>query len=74
MYSAEWEFNAIRPRPMGKPIGKTTHCRHKNVENLPGRPKYTNPYPWRDPYRGGGLRPPPQRGAAFGRLHLWFPL
>ena len=50
-YSAKGEFDGKRPRPMGKPIGKTRHCREKNVENLLGRPKYTNPYPWRDPYR-----------------------
>ena len=51
---------------MGKPLGEITHWRNKNVEDLPRQPKYTNPYPWGDPYKGGGLRPPPQRGAAFG--------
>ena len=44
------------------------------MENLPRQPEYANLYPWGNPYKGGGLRPPPQRGAAFGRPPLWFPL
>ena len=54
----QWDL----PRPMGKPIGEITHWRNKNVEDLPRQPKYTNPCPWRDPYKGGGrpdLRPSP---------------
>ena len=46
----------------GKTHGKTTHHLTLTIdaENLAGRPKYTNPYPWRDPYRGihKGGRPP----------------
>ena len=43
-------------RPMGKPVGKTTHPLTINAENLAGRPKCTNPYLWRDPYRGARLQ------------------
>ena len=73
-YSTKWEFDDAEPGPMGKPIGEITHRRNKNVEDLPRQPKYTNPCPWRGPYKGDGLRPPPQRGAAFGRPPLWIPL
>ena len=52
----------------------------KNVEDLPRQPKYTNPYPWGDPYKGihkggrpkaaplcgGGRRPPPLYGSLHG--------
>ena len=44
---------------MGKPIGEITHQRYRNVEDLPRQPKYTNTCPWGNPYKGGGLRPPP---------------
>ena len=64
-YSAEWEFDGTGLRPMGTPIGKTTdgsvlsaqthwETRRQNDTALAGHPKYTNPYPGRDPYRGGG--------------------
>ena len=57
---------------MGKPIGEITHWRNKNVEDLPRQLEYTNPWPWRDPYKGihkgGGRRPPPFVEAAEGRL------
>ena len=57
-------------RHMGKPIGKTTHRRTINAENLAGRLKDTNPYPWRDPKRGGGASHRLHKGAAaFGGLH-----
>ena len=44
---------------MGKPIGEITHWRNKNVENLPKQLEYTNPCPWRNPYKGNhkGGRP-----------------
>ena len=29
------------------------------MENLPKQLEYTNLCPWRDPYKGGSLRPPP---------------
>ena len=58
---------------MGTPIGKTTdgsvlsaqthgETHRQNDTSLAGRPKYTTPYPWRDPYRGihkGGRREAP---------------
>ena len=55
----------ILPRPMGKPIGEITRWRDKNVEDLPRQPKYTNPCPWRNPYKGNH-----KGGAAKGRLEL----
>ena len=70
-YSTKWEFDGTGLRPMGTPIGKTTdgsvlgaqthgETHRQNDTSLAGRPKYTNPYPWRDPYRGihKGGRPP----------------
>ena len=68
MYSAKWEFDEIRHVPMGKPIGEITHYRDKNVENLPGQPKYANLYPWGNPYKGihKGGRP---KAASF----IWVP-
>ena len=58
-YSTKWEFDDAEPGPMGKPIGEITHRRNKNVEDLPRQPKYTNPCPWRGPYKGNhkGGRP-----------------
>ena len=52
----------------------------ENVEDLPRQPKYTNPCPWRGPYKGnhkggrpkaaplcgGGRRPPPLYGPLHG--------
>ena len=70
-YNTEWEFHGTGLRPMGTPIGKTTgsvlgaqthgETYRQNDTWLAGRPKYANPpYPWRDPYSGGGAsrRPP----------------
>ena len=79
-YSTKWEFDDAEPGPMGKPIGEITHRRNKNVEDLPRQPKYTNPCPWRGPYKGnhkggrpkaaplcgGGRRPPPLYGPLHG--------
>ena len=61
---------------MGKPIDKTKHCRDKNEENLPGRPKYKNLYPWRDPYRGIHKGGRPKAASPYGWLcegwvHQW---
>ena len=60
----QWDL----PRPMGKPIGEITHWRNKNVEDLPRQLEYTNPCPWRDPYKGihKGGRP---KAASF----IWVP-
>ena len=70
--SGKWEFDGSGLIPRGTPIGKRTHgsvlgaqthgeTHRQNDTSLAGRPKDTNPYPWRDPYRGihKGGRPPP---------------
>ena len=52
----------IRKRTDGPVLGAQTHgeTHRQNDTSLAGRPKDTNPYPWRDPYRGihKGGRPP----------------
>ena len=50
----------------------------QNDASLAGRPKDTNPYPWRDPYRGGGAsrrlhkggRPPKAAATLCGFLYM----
>ena len=81
LYSTKWEFDGTGLRPMGTPIGKTTdgsvlgaqtqgETHRQNDTSLAVRPKYTNPYPWRDPYRGGGTsRRPPLWIPLYGSLH-----
>ena len=68
LYSAKWEFDGFRHVPMGKPRGEIIHYCDKNVENLPRRPKYANPYPCGNPYKGihKGGRP---KAASF----IWVP-
>ena len=74
---------------MGTPIGKTTdgsvlsaqthgETHKQNDTSLAGRPKDTNPYPGRDPYRGGGAsrrlhkggRPPSAAAPLCGFLYM----
>ena len=65
VYSTKCEFDGFGLIPRGTPIRKRTdgpvlgaqthgETHRQNDTSLAGRPKDTNPYPWRDPYRGGG--------------------
>ena len=63
-------------RHMAAVLGAQTQgeTHRQNDTSLAGRPKDTNPYPWRDPYRGihKGGRPPRRREAPpplYGSLH-----
>ena len=69
----------MRKRTDGPVLGAQTHgeTHRQNDTSLAVRPKDTNPYPWRDPCRGGGASRRLHKGgaAAFGgRPALWIPL
>ena len=83
-YSTKWEFHGTRLRPMGTPTSKTTdgsvlsaqthgETHRQNDTSLAGRPKYTNPYPWRDPCRGihKGGSPPFVEAARNAASSIW---
>ena len=49
-------FQLLGKGNMAAVLGAETQgeTHRQNDTSLAGRPKDTNPYPWRDPYRGGG--------------------
>ena len=67
-------FQLLGKRHMAAVLGAQTQgeTHRQNDTSLAGRPKDTNPYPWRDPYRGGGAsrRPRPLCGFLYMGLSM----
>ena len=73
-------FQLLGKRHMAAVLGAQTQgeTHRQNDTSLAGRPKDTNPYPWRDPYRGGGAsrrlhkggRPPSAAAPLCGFLYM----
>ena len=73
-------FQLLGKRHMAAVLGAQTQgeTHRQNDTSLAGRPKDTNPYPWRDPYRGGGAsrrlhkggRPPSAAAPLCGFLYI----
>ena len=72
-------FQLLGKRHMAAVLGAQTQgeTHRQNDTSLAGRPKDTNPYPWRDPYRGGGASRRLHKGGqppSAAAPPLWIPL